>query len=105
MNAPKTTRPSWLRFAAAVLAGLGLTVAVVMGLAMGECLPRDASATMHACDAAKQREFWLFPLLLLVTLVLAVWLQMRGSRWGQGLALAGAMIAAMAMMGIEWLIG
>jgi hypothetical protein len=104
MSEKLAQRPSWARFALAAAGGLVLALAIYMGMALSECLPRDDSAAMRACDIAKAREFWLYPLLVLVSLTLSIWLHARGSRWGIALALGGAMIVAIALTRIEWLI-
>jgi hypothetical protein len=42
---------------------------------------------MHACDAAKEREFWLYPVLVVLTLSIATWLKVRRSSWATILAM------------------
>jgi hypothetical protein len=90
-------RVHWIIFAVCSLIGLSSAVLIFAVLAMMECLPRDGSPLMHACDLVKRREVWLYPLLLAMFLSLAVWLQMRGHVWGNVLgALSG--VAALCLL-------
>lgn len=88
-------------FAVLTLVGLSLALLVFLGLAMGECLPRDGSASMRACDVAKQREFWLYPLLVLLSAATAVWLEVRGSPFGRVLVAISGITALGALYLID----
>ncbi|PWG01434.1 hypothetical protein DF286_00015 [Sphingosinicella humi] len=88
-------------FVLLTLVGLALAFLVFLGLAMGECLPRDESSAMHACDAAKQREFWLYPLLVLLSVAAAIWLEVRGSPFGRIVAALSGIIAFCALYLVE----
>ncbi len=87
------------------IAGLTAAFFVFMMLAMGECLPRDGSEAMHSCDTIKQREFWLYPTLVLCLIVAATWLQMKQRRIGLLVALASGLVGTMALWLIEALTG
>ena len=69
-----------------------------MFLAMGECLPRDDSPAMHSCDAAKHREFWLFPLLYVLAVAGSIWRRLRGSGNAWFLAVMAGPIALIALI-------
>jgi hypothetical protein len=94
-------RVHWIIFAVCSLIGLASAMLIFAGLAMGECLPRDASASIHACDAEKHREFWCYPLLLAVSLSTAFWLQIRGSGWGKMVAALAGVAALCVLILIE----
>ena len=88
----RNPRTRWIVFAACELVGLVFAAFLFMGLAMSECLPRDGSPGMNACDITKQREFWLFPTLVAVWIGLATVLEVRRSTMGKVLAtLSGVM--------------
>ena len=86
-------RPGWILFGLLLLAGLFLALLMFAGIAMGDCIPRDGSASMLACDATKQRAFWIYPLMVCAAAAIAVWLQARGSRAGGLLAIASGVVA------------
>tara|TARA_R110001606_G_scaffold358205_1_gene509780 strand:- start:4446 stop:4778 length:333 start_codon:yes stop_codon:yes gene_type:complete len=94
----------WVTFFATVLAGLVFAFLVFALLAMGECLPRDDSISMHACDAIKQREFWLYPALVTTLLGIAAWLQNSGQRVGHAIALTCGFTGVMMLWMIEALV-
>lgn len=83
---------SCLAFCGASLLGLALTFPFLGFWAMGECLPRDGSLAMKACDAAKAREFWSFVLTYIVISALAVRAIWRKDAWGEVAALCSAPI-------------
>lgn len=88
-------------FAALALLGLIFAFAVQLILLMGECLPHDGGAAMRGCEIAKQREIGLFPLLELLTLLSAVWLESRRSIFGRVLAASSGIVAAFVLYLIE----
>jgi hypothetical protein len=94
-------RVHWIIFAVCSLIGLFSAAFIFAVLAMMECLPRDGSPSMHACDVAKEREFWLYPLLLVISLATAAWLQMRGPVWGKILAALAGVTALCVLILIE----
>lgn len=90
-------------FVVLTLVGLGFACVVILWLAMGECLPRDGSAAMQACDTAKDREFWLYPLLVLLNFATSVCLQVRGSSLGRIVAGSSGITAVLVLSIIEML--
>ena len=72
---------------------------VIFGiLAMAECLPRDGSLKMIACDIEKQREFWLYPLIVFGAIILAACAEIRGKTWGKTLSAASGVIALIILL-------
>ena len=70
-------------------------------LAMGECLPRDGSLETQICDVEKNREFWLYPLLVGSLIVLAAVVELRGKPWGKILGAASGLLSFLALIIIE----
>ncbi len=59
---------------------------------------------MHSCDTAKQREFWLYPMMVCALAATAVLVEARLRRFGRFLALANGFIAVVLMGWIEGMI-
>ena len=94
-----------LGFAMALLVGLGLASLIYLVLALSECLPRDGSAEMQACDAIKRRDFWLFPVLVGLSAAGSILRHWRGAVGTWLVALTSGLIAAMMLMVINALLG
>lgn len=92
---PTVTRH--IAFGAALMAGFAMATFIYLFLAMGECLPRDDSAQMLACDAIKRRDFWLFPTLWLITLACGIYRHVRMQGGAAMLALGSAILAWIAL--------
>ena len=85
-------------FGMGLLTGIGIAGLIYLVLAVGECLPRDQSAAMHACEAIKRRDFWLYPVLFLISATGSVTLHLRGATGSWLLAATSGLIAAVALM-------
>lgn len=90
-----------LGFGAALLGGVVIAGFIYLILAVGECLPRDESTEMLACDATKQREAWLYPLLFVLSAAGSIVMHLRGAAGAWLVALASSLIAAVALMVIN----
>ena len=104
----RADRPQLVRhigFGVALAAGLGIAGFIYVVLAVSECLPRDGSAEMQACDAIKQRDFWLYPVLLTIALAGSLVLHWRGAVGTWLLAITSGLAAAIALMIINALSG
>lgn len=95
------SRVHWAVFGLCGLVGLASAALLFAFLAVSECLPRDGSVSMHSCDAEKQREFWLYPLLFVVSLAAAAWLERKERLWGKLLAATAAVVAMCILLLIE----
>ncbi|MDH4744135.1 hypothetical protein OMP43_08915 [Sphingomonas sp. CBMAI 2297] len=105
MSPAGTRRANWVLFAAAVTGALAAAFILFGFLALGECLPRDGGAAMQACDAAKQREFWLYPALVIVSLAAAARLHAARPARGLALAVASPLLGMILLVSIERLVG
>lgn len=92
-------------FGFSLLIGLGLAALVYLFLAISECLPRNGSPEMLACDAIKRREAWLYPALLAVSVTGAITLHIRGAARSWLMAMASGLMAAVALTVINALTG
>jgi hypothetical protein len=90
--------------AAAVTLGLLLMLACYAFLALGECLPRDASAQMQACDKARSFEFWAYPSLCLSLFMAAALLGRKGLGRAVAPFLAAPFLAFALMAVMEWVL-
>lgn len=97
--------PGWISFCVAAIAGLLLALPVLGFLSMAECSPRDGSLEMYACDTTKQREFWLYPALVLTLLGFAAWLQFRRPQAGHAIALTCGLTGFATLWLVEALVG
>jgi hypothetical protein len=89
--------PSPRPVAATVVTGIfSILIAflIFLMLALGECLPRDGSAAMRACDAGKHFEVRALPLLELLALAGGLLAALKGSRLGPLIVVAGPFVAA-----------
>ena len=100
----KANSSGWASFVASSIAGLLLAFFVFAMLAMGECLPRDGSKLMHACDVTKEREFWLFPALVMFMMAIATWVQFNARRLSHAIALTCGLTGAIALWLVEALL-
>lgn len=101
-------RPALIRhivFSACLAIGLLSAAFIYLILAISECLPRDGSAAMQACDTIKQRDAWLYPVLLSVSVAASLWLHLRGAVGTWLLAITSGLTAAIALMVINALSG
>jgi hypothetical protein len=85
-------------FSIALLVGLFIAALVYLMLAIGECLPRDGSAQMQACDAIKRRDAWLYPVLFMASAGGSIVMHLRRASLALLLAATSGMIAAAALM-------
>ncbi|AOL95364.1 hypothetical protein BG023_112452 [Porphyrobacter sp. LM 6] len=85
-------------FGLAFLAGFLVAASIYLILAIGECIPRDGSAQMHACDAIKRRDFWLYPLLFAATAGGSIAMHWRGVSLASLCAATSGLVAAVALM-------
>jgi hypothetical protein len=92
-------------FGTVLLGGVAVAGFIYLILAISECLPRDGSAEMLACDATKQREAWLFPLLFVLSAAGSIVLHWRGAAGAWLVAVASGVIAAIALIVINALLG
>ncbi len=92
-------------FGVSLIGGLGLAGFIYLVLAIGECLPRDGSAEMVACDATKQQEAWLYPLLFVIAVTGSLILHWRGAVGAWLAALTSGLIAAVMLMVVNALSG
>lgn len=90
----------WWAFAGFTLVGLLIAFLIFVMFGIGECLPRDGSAHMQMCDAAKWRFFWLYPSAVVSIVIASALLHAVGFRWARVLALASGLagIAAVAVL-------
>ena len=95
------SRVHWAVFGLCSLIGLVSAALLFAFLAVSECLPRDGSVSMLACDAEKKREFWLYPLLFAVSLAAATWLERKGRLRGKLLAATAGIVAMCMLLLIE----
>jgi len=65
-----------------IVCALAIAFLIFVLLMMGECLPRNGSAAMHACDAGKHFEFFAFPLTTLASVVAGATALRSGRRIG-----------------------
>ena len=105
MNPPGARRAHWGMFATAVIGALGAGFVLFGLLALGECLPRDGSAAMQACDIEKQREFWLYPALMILSLGAGARLHAARPIPGLALAIASPLLSLVLLLTIGRLVG
>jgi hypothetical protein len=104
----RADRPRLVRhlgFGVSLVIGLGIAAFIYLVLAISECLPRDGSAEMQVCDAIKRRDFWLYPVLLSVSVAASLWLHLRGAAGTWLLAITSGLTAAIALMVVNALSG
>jgi hypothetical protein len=88
-------------FGVSLAIGLAIAAILYLLLAIGECLPRDGSAEMHACEAIRRRDVRLYPVLLGTSVMGSVWLHWRGAVGTWLVALTSGLIAAVMLMTIN----
>lgn len=93
-----------LGFGVSLIGGFGLAGFIYAILAVNECLPRDGSAEMRACDAIKRRDFWLYPVLVGLSAAGSIVLHWRGAVGTWLVALTTGLNAAIALMVINALL-
>lgn len=102
----KPDRPkSWWAFAGLTLIGLIVAFIIFVMFGIGECLPRDGSAHMQTCDAAKRRFFWLYPSAVACIVVFAAVLHAHSFRWARMTALASGFTAIVVVAFSQFLVG
>jgi len=76
-----------------MLVGLFFGFAFFIGMMLGDCLPRDGSAAMHACDNSKDLGFRTYPFLLLAGFMAGGFVAWRRPGIGSALAAAAPFLA------------
>jgi hypothetical protein len=90
-----------IAFAAMAVLSLVFAFLLCIPLVLGECVPRDGSAAMHACDAAKRFEFRAFPILLLVAMAAAFYAVLKLPRLSPAIVLAAPFVALAVVIAVE----
>lgn len=85
-------------FSIALLVGFFIAALVFLILAIGECLPRDDSAQMQACEAIKRRDVWLYPVLFMASAGGSIVMHLRSASLALLFAVTSGLIAAAALM-------
>ena len=80
---------------------MAFSFSVFLALALGECLPRDGSAQMTACDLEKAREIWVYPLLVIVLMALAIVAELERKIWAKALVGASGLLALAILFLVE----
>ena len=88
-----------------MLTGVVIAGLIYLVLVISECLPRDDSLAMLACEAVKQRDFWLYPVLLTISLAGCIALYLRGAVGSWLVAMTAGLHAAVALTLINALLG